>query len=61
MVNPFASTVTPKRRRLAIDSLTSGHDLTVVETTARDHATTLAAEAEAAGRRWWSSSAATAP
>ena len=49
MVNPFASTVTPKRRRLAVDALSVDHELTVLETTARDHATTLAAEASAAG------------
>jgi len=49
VVNPFASTVTPKRRRLAVDALSVDHELTVLETTARDHATTLAAEASAAG------------
>jgi diacylglycerol kinase family enzyme len=49
LVNPFASSVTSKRRELAIEALTPGNDLTVVETTCRDHATTLAADASADG------------
>jgi diacylglycerol kinase family enzyme len=49
VVNPYASSVNEKRRRLAHDGLADDHDLTVYETTCRDHATTLAAEAAAAG------------
>ncbi len=49
VVNPYATSVTAKRRALAIDGLAAGHDLTVVETTCRDHATALAAEAAASG------------
>ncbi len=48
LVNPFASTMTPKKRALVEKVLGEGHDVTVVETTCRDHATLLAAEAAAA-------------
>jgi diacylglycerol kinase family enzyme len=49
VVNPWASTVTPKWQARVEDALAPGHDLSVHETTCRDHATTLAAEAAAAG------------
>lgn len=50
IVNPCASAVTDKARQAAVDALSlDGHDLTVVETDARDHATDLAREAAADG------------
>jgi len=49
LVNPFASSVTAKKQKLAVDALTAGNDLTVLETTCRDHATTLASAASADG------------
>jgi diacylglycerol kinase family enzyme len=49
VVNPYASSVTPKKQRLAEEMLAAGHDLSVLTTTCRDHATTLAAAAAAAG------------
>ena len=49
VVNPYASSVTPKKQRRVEETLATGHDLTVLTTTCRDHATTLAAEAAAAG------------
>ncbi|HVF13379.1 MAG TPA: diacylglycerol kinase family protein [Acidimicrobiales bacterium] len=48
VVNPYASSVNAKRRARVEEALAAGHDLTVVETDCRDHATTLAAEAAAA-------------
>jgi len=50
IVNPYASSVTEKARQAAVDALSlDGHDLTVVDTDARDHATDLAREAAADG------------
>jgi diacylglycerol kinase family enzyme len=49
VVNPFASSVTPKNRALAEKTLAEGNDLSVLETTCRDHATTLSADAAANG------------
>ncbi len=48
IVNPFASAVTPRARQVAIDAL-EGHDVTVADTSRRDHATDLAREAAADG------------
>ena len=48
IVNPFASAVTPEGREAAIAGL-DGHDLTVADTTRRDHATDLAHEAVSDG------------
>lgn len=42
VVNPSATRVTPRRRELVEHILGAEHDLTVVETAARDHATDLA-------------------
>jgi len=41
VVNPRATRVTPRRRRLVEQRLGATHDLSVVATTARDHATEL--------------------
>jgi diacylglycerol kinase family enzyme len=49
LVNPYASSVTPKKQRLVEATLGASHELTVVCTACRDHATTLAAEAAAGG------------
>jgi diacylglycerol kinase family enzyme len=49
VVNPFASSVRPKRRARVEAALAGAHDLAVVETKGRDHATTLAADAAAGG------------
>ena len=49
VVNPWASSMSAKKRRLAEEALAAGHELTVVETEARDHATALAAAAAAGG------------
>jgi len=49
VVNPYASSMTPRRRALVEEALAAGHELSVLETTCRDHATTLAAAAAAAG------------
>jgi diacylglycerol kinase family enzyme len=49
VVNPCASSVTAKRRRLVQDALAADHDVSVLETKARDHATALAADATADG------------
>ncbi len=49
VVNPYASSVTPKKRALVETALAAENDLSVVETTCRDHATTLAADAAASG------------
>jgi diacylglycerol kinase family enzyme len=42
VVNPCATRVTPRRRRLVEGILRARHSVTVVETSARDHATDLA-------------------
>ncbi len=49
VVNPYAATVTPKRRASVEAALRPGHDLTVLETESRDHATELARQAVADG------------
>ena len=49
LVNPYASTVTPKKQRLVEATLAASHELSVLCTTCRDHATALAAEAAAGG------------
>jgi diacylglycerol kinase family enzyme len=49
VVNPYAATVTPKRRASVEAALRPGHDLTVLETQSRDHATELARQAVADG------------
>lgn len=49
VVNPYAATVTPKRRASVELALRPGHDLTVLETQRRDHATELAKQAVADG------------
>jgi diacylglycerol kinase family enzyme len=49
VVNPHASSVTPKRRAAAEAALSAGHDVTVLETEGRDHATELARRAVAGG------------
>ena len=49
VVNPTATAVKPKRRTAVEDALSADHDVTVVETRARDHATELAHEAAAGG------------
>ncbi len=49
LVNPYASSMSAKKQRLAEEMLAAGHDLSVVCTACRDHATTLAAEAAAGG------------
>jgi diacylglycerol kinase family enzyme len=49
IVNPTASATTPARRRVVEDRLAGEHDLSVAETEWRGHATTLAADAAAAG------------
>lgn len=49
VVNPRASSVTPRKQRLVEVALAAGHHLTVHATASRDHATALAAEAAAAG------------
>ncbi|MGI9023109.1 MAG: diacylglycerol/lipid kinase family protein, partial [Acidimicrobiales bacterium] len=48
IVNPAASTVSAKSRQKVLDALTA-HDVTVVETTDRDHATSLARSAAEEG------------
>ena len=49
VVNPWASAVTSKKQAAVEAALRPGHDLTVVETKRRDHATQLAAQAVADG------------
>ncbi|HSH61854.1 MAG TPA: diacylglycerol kinase family protein [Acidimicrobiales bacterium] len=49
VVNPTASSVTARRRVAVEDILSAGHDLSMVVTTARDHATELARRAPAEG------------
>ncbi|MEA2972718.1 MAG: hypothetical protein QOG82_1176 [Actinomycetota bacterium] len=49
LVNPYASTVTPKKQRLVEATLAASHELSVLCTTCRDHATALAADAAAGG------------
>ena len=49
MVNPYASSVTPKKQRRVEETLGVSHELSVLTTLERDHATVLAAEAAAAG------------
>lgn len=49
VVNTVASAVTPRSRELVEQALREHHDLTVVVTTARQHACTLAGEAAASG------------
>ena len=49
MVNPYASSMTAKKQCLVEEALAADHDLTVYQTTCRDHATTLAAAAADAG------------
>ena len=49
IVNPFATAVTPKRRAMVESGLSEGNDVTVLETTGRDHATALATQAVASG------------
>ncbi|MGH9225724.1 MAG: diacylglycerol/lipid kinase family protein, partial [Acidimicrobiales bacterium] len=49
IVNPSASAYTPKRRQLVEEALRDGHQLTVIETTHRNHATELARQAAADG------------
>ena len=49
IVNPKASAVTPAKARAAEEALRDGHELTVVETLYRGHATDLAREGAAAG------------
>jgi len=49
IVNPVASSVKPKGRKAAEAALAGDHELTVVETTSRDHAKALAAQAAAEG------------
>lgn len=49
VVNPAASSVTPRRRVLVGRELAARHDLYVAHTSRRDHATELAAEAVADG------------
>ncbi len=46
IVNPYASSVTPRSRQAVVDTLSvDGHELAVSETNARDHATELARQA----------------
>ncbi len=49
IVNPMASSVTPKRRAAVERALSADHDLAVSETEERDHATELASRAAADG------------
>ena len=49
VVNPMATAVKAKTRRAVERTLAADHDVTVVETEARDHATELAREAAAGG------------
>ena len=49
VVNPTASSVTPEIRAAITDALSVHHDLTVAETSARDHAAELTRDAAAAG------------
>lgn len=49
IVNEFASSVTPTRRVVVEKALGAGHDLDVVTTSGRNHATELAREAAEAG------------
>ena len=49
LVNPVATALTAEKREAVHDALAADHDLAVVETTARDHATELASEAAAEG------------
>ena len=51
IVNPYASKVTPKRRAAVEAALQPGHDLTILETERRDHATELTAKAVADGNQ----------
>ena len=49
VVNPTASSVTPEIRAAITDALSVHHDLTVAETSARDHAGELTRDAAVAG------------
>ena len=49
VVNSMASAVTPRNRQLVEEVLRARHDVTVVVTTAREHASVLAGEAAADG------------
>jgi len=49
VVNPTASSVTPRKRVLVSQALAADHDLTVLETSRRRHATHLASMAAAGG------------
>ena len=49
VVNPYATSVTPKMRALVENALGVDNELSVLETTCRDHATALAAGAAASG------------
>ena len=49
IVNPSASAYTPKRRALVEEALRTAHNLTVIETAHRNHATDLARQAAADG------------
>jgi diacylglycerol kinase family enzyme len=49
VVNAVASGVTPRNRELVEEALRRDHDVTVVVTTARQHACTISGEAAAAG------------
>ncbi len=49
IVNPYASSVTPKKRALVEAALAEGHDLTVVESERRGHVIDLARQAAASG------------
>jgi diacylglycerol kinase family enzyme len=49
VVNPTASSVTPRVRAAIVDALSVRHQLEVSETTSRDHASALASEAAANG------------
>ena len=49
IVNPSASAYTPKRRALVEQTLRDAHQLTVIETTHRNHATELARQAAEGG------------
>ncbi len=49
LVNPYASSMSAKKQRLAVETLAANHELSVVSTECRDHATALAAAAAAGG------------
>ena len=49
IVNPYASSVTPKKRALVEAALATGNDLTVIESERRGHVIDLAAQAAANG------------